>query len=149
MPESCGDLLDTAAIADLTGNAWVLAPAGEVPELPGPLAQVAAAEATQRLDCLWNPDPGFGVYIWMHAFRLESISGEALLDGLRQADSYAPVEVDGSEAYVTTELRGDLAFRFVYAFVDDLWIALQAPLYDEDALTLMGEAVSNVRSAAP
>lgn len=117
-------------------------------DLPGPAAREAASEAPDTLSCLWWPELATEVYLAGFAFRLEDPTADRLKDALAGSDTYASAEIEGADASFTmSEVRGDLRYTVIYAFVGDVWVALEAPFFDDDITALAEATVDGIRSS--
>lgn len=150
VPTTCDALLPDATVAATLGAAWQ--DTGEridaLAVLPGPTAREAAVGAIASLSCLWRA-PSAEEPLVMYAFGLEDDVRADLVEGLlRSADSYASVEVEGAEAFLATETAGALRRTTVYAFVDDVWIVVRAPVFAVVTTSLAEVGVLGARAAA-
>lgn len=149
VPATCDALVPLALVTDTLGDEWTATEKLRDPEtaLPGPSARAAAGGALETLSCQWFPSGTEG-FLAMYAFELDEDVRDDLLESLRGASSYTPIEIEGADAFQTSEADEFWTVTTIYAFVDDVWIALHAPLYEVVATTFVEEAVANVQSAS-
>lgn len=148
LPSSCEQFLSIETIENTMDAGWVDAgePRDPREDLPGPAARAAASEASETISCLWWPQSATEVSLAGFAFRLEDSTADRLRDALDGSATYAAASIDGADASFTmSELRGDLRYTAIYAFVGDVWIALEAPFFAEDITALAEAAVAGVR----
>lgn len=149
VPGTCGELVPAAVIDEILGEGW--APTEDLRDpqetFPGPSARAAAAAALETLSCQWYPSGTEG-FLAMYAFRLDAAARGDLLEGLRAASTYEPIAIEGAEGFRTSETDEFWTVTTMYAFVDDVWIALHAPLYEVVASSLIEAAVQSALSAA-
>jgi len=149
VPGACGELVPAAVIDEILGEGWAPTEERRDPQetFPGPSARAAAAAALETLSCQWYPSGTEG-FLAMYAFRLDAAVRDDLLEGLRAASSYEPIAIEGAEGFQTSETDEFWTVTTMYAFVDDVWIALHAPLYEVVASSLIETAVQGALSAA-
>lgn len=149
LPTSCEQLLPIETIETTMDAEWTDAAERPDPreDLPGPAARAAASEASETISCLWWPELATEVYLAGFAFRVEDSTGDRLREGLDGSESYTQAGIEGADASFTmSELRGDLRYTVIYAFVGDLWIALEAPFFEEDITALAEAIVAGIRT---
>lgn len=149
VPGACGELVPAAVIDEILGEGWAPTEERRDPQetFPGPNARAAAFAALETLSCQWYPSGTEG-FLAMYAFRLDAAARDDLLEGLRTASSYKPIAIEGAEGFQTSETDEFWTVTTMYAFVDDVWIALHAPLYEVVASSLIETAVQGALSAA-
>ena len=149
VPGTCGELVPAAVIDELLGEGWAPTEERRDPQetFPGPSARAAAGVALQTLSCQWYPSGTEG-FLAMYAFRLDAAARDDLLEGLRGASTYEPIAIEGAEGFETSDTDEFWTVTTMYAFVDDVWIALHAPLYEVVGSSLIETAVRGALSAA-
>lgn len=145
VPDSCGALLSDEEVSALTGQDQYLAPdSPSLVSLPGPLARETAEGAIDRLDCLW-----WIVNVWeatlpLFISRTSAEAQTALIDGLRTSTLYTETTIDGELAFTSTFTDELFINQVVYIFVEDVWIALVAPIEPEVAIAVAEAALAAV-----
>ncbi|MGB4779945.1 hypothetical protein [Microbacterium sp.] len=146
MPDSCEALATDAEVSAQTGLPWRIADQDpDADGIPGPLAQSVAAGATEKLECLWFPDPVTEGYIAMRVLRIDAEARDALMDSLADSTEYNAVVVDGEPGFSWTKNGPEYVFGVVYVFIDDLWLVIDALGPAEGYLPLAELAVSRIR----
>lgn len=147
VPGSCEELVPVAVIDDVLGETWKdsAEPVEAEESLPGPTAREAAAGATEALACRWVPDPAYGGYLLGFAMRLDADARTALVAALGASSAYEPVLIEGADvAFSTSELRGDLHHTTTYAFLGDVWLAFESPLFADRIAAFAATAVESI-----
>lgn len=97
------------------------------------------------LACRWVPDPAYDGYLLGFTMRLDADARTELVAALGASSAYEPVLIEGSDvAFSTSELRGDLRHTTTYAFVGDVWLAFESPMFADRIATFATTAVANV-----
>ena len=147
VPDSCGELLSDEEVSALTGQDQYLAPESpSLVSLPGPLARQTAEGAVERLDCLW-----WIVNVWeatlpVFVSRTSAEAQTALIDGLRTSTLYTETTIGGEPAFTSTFTDELFINQVVYVFVEDVWIALVAPIEPDVAIAVAEAALAAVRA---
>lgn len=147
VPVSCESLLPADTISDALDEVWYDSeePVDAASELPGPSARAAAESAETTLSCRWWPEKATEAYLLGYAFGLDENTRVDLVDALDAASTYEQIAVEGADAgFSTSEVRGDLRHTTVYAFVDDVWLAFSAPLFEERLVGFVEDAITRV-----
>lgn len=144
-PTDCNQLITDAQMSEIMGSGQVLATSPPSVTLPGPLARDTAARATETLGCLWLPEIAVDGSVPLFVLQLDEDAKETLIAGLRSSPEYIETTVDGELAFAA-EFTDELFIQRVrYVFVDDVWIALYAPVFDDWAAEIVSLAVAGVR----
>ncbi|WP_396641772.1 hypothetical protein [Microbacterium sp.] len=145
VPAACGEVLSDAEISELTGAPQYLAPTvPSVETLPGPLARETAAGADEALACLWWVEDVWESTLPLFVFRTSAAAQSALVDGLRTSTLYTETTIDGELAFTSTFSDELFINQLVYIFVDDVWIALVAPVEPDVARAVAGGALTAI-----
>lgn len=145
-PGTCDDLLTAVQLDDATGFEWTASEqTPSTDDLPGPLARQTASSALESLACTWQPAVAQDGFANVYAFRLEQPAKDTLIAGLRDAPAtYSETEIDGNLSFRATESNEMFTMQIGYLFIDDVWVALHAPLFEEATDEILPAIVSNV-----
>lgn len=145
VPDDCGDVLTDAELSELTGQKQYLAPTvPSLEALPGPLARETAAGADETLACLWWIEDVWESTLPLFVFRTSAGAQSALIDGLRTSTLYTETTIGGELAFTSTFSDEVSINQLVYVFVEDVWIALVAPVEPDVARAVAGGALTAI-----
>ncbi len=109
------------------GNSWSAASEDPTVEdiVPGPQAQATAAEATEKLQCLWWPELATEAYVALGAYRISDSAAASLLSALRSTPEYVSVDsgITGAAAFSYEQSGGEYLRSTVYVVVGGMWFA--------------------------
>ena len=146
-PASCESLLPADTISEGLDEVWYDSeePVDAASELPGPSARAAAESAVTNLSCRWWPEKATEAYLLGYAFGLDENTRDDLIDALDTSATYEEIAVEGADVgFSTSEVQGDLRHTTVYAFVDDVWLAFSAPLFEDRLVSFVEDAITRV-----
>lgn len=145
---ACADLLPLSMVRALFSDAAESIDVGgsAADHMPGPLAKRTMRGALQSNMCTWAvpfSDGGFTVI----TAELTRSSRDSLISGLRSAASYSERRLDGAVSF-STETETELGTStIVYAFQDNVWIAVDGTLSLSTAREFASSALDAVRVA--
>lgn len=151
IPLECADWLDLSVVqANFAADSQLIEampPEDLAGLLPGPVAEAALAEATQKRGCLWGVPQSDGGFIVIMA-ELPAASRTTLTDAL-DTSAFVATTIGSSPAYVLEDENEIGTVTTVYAFADPAWVAITGSGTTASQTPIMADILDHLRALYP